>query len=157
MHLFHREAPVQVKCAKHQNKNTPLNRKALTVSAEPHGFSIFPALFQTFLRICTKIEAIGFSQINSYTCLPVLLLPVAFVNVPKLHAISKSCRSSSIVYIKQAAIRARLLTVAPVQFDSIDPAAPRLSQHDFWTRQGSTLRTSRHCCGGFSPLELLLL
>lgn len=70
------------------------------VSAESHGFAIFPALFQTFFQFCT---------------------------------------------------------VAPVEFHSVDPAAPRLSQHYFGTRQGSALRNSRHCCGGFSPLEVWLL
>ena len=49
------------------------------------------------------------------------------------------------------------LTVVPVEFGVVDPAAPRLSQHYFWTRERSPLRSSRHCCGAFSPLDLLLL
>lgn len=49
------------------------------------------------------------------------------------------------------------LTVVAVEFGGVDPAAPRLSQHYFWTRQRSPLCNSRHCCGAFSPLDLLLL
>lgn len=49
------------------------------------------------------------------------------------------------------------LTVVSVEFGGVDPVAPRLSQHYFGTRQRSPLRNSRHCCGAFSPLELLLL
>lgn len=69
------------------------------VSAESHGFAIFPALFQTFFQF---------------------------------------------------------RTVVPVEFHGVDPVAPGLSQHYFWTGQGSALRHSRHCCGGFTPLLLEL-
>lgn len=51
----------------------------------------------------------------------------------------------------------RFRTVVAVEFGSVDPVAPRLSRHYFWARQGSPLRNSRHCCGAFSPLDLLLL
>lgn len=51
----------------------------------------------------------------------------------------------------------RFSTVVAVEFGGVDPAAPRLSQHYFWTRQRSPLCNSRHCCGAFSPLDLLLL
>lgn len=98
------------------------------------------------------------TKVNSCTCLLLLLLTVAFLRIPKTARNQQKKLTIIVMSRFYTHIRyARALTVVAVEFGSIDPAAPRLSQHYFWTRHGSALRTSRHCCGAFSPLDLLLL
>lgn len=49
----------------------PRQKKTLTFSAQTHGFSIFPEVFETFLRFSTwKWGDPTQRQINSCTCLP---------------------------------------------------------------------------------------
>ncbi len=55
LHLFRGE-PVREKSAHSTKTKThlwPEKATLLTVSAESHGFAIFPALFQTFFQFCT--------------------------------------------------------------------------------------------------------
>lgn len=92
-----------------------------------------------------------------------LLLPVAFLHIPPKTACTRPKKgqdwqlSARHLASSHTFGAARKLTVVAVEFGGVDPVAPRLSQHYFWTRQGSPLRNSRHCCGAFSPLDLLLL
>lgn len=60
-HLFHSE-PVSEKCGHTTKTKThlwPEKATLLTVSAESHGFAIFPALFQTFFQFCTWGSNLG--------------------------------------------------------------------------------------------------
>lgn len=92
-----------------------------------------------------------------------LLLPVAFLLIPPKTACNRPKKKTGLATVALHLVSphtfrdAGELTVATVEFDVVDPVAPRLSQHYFWTRQWSPLRSSRHCCGAFSPLDLLLL
>lgn len=112
-----------------------------------------------------KNEAIRHTQtwIVALARLPVLLLPVAFLHIPPKTAFNRPRKGTGLATValhlaSPHAFETRgELTVVAVEFGAVDPAAPRLSQHYFWTRQRSPLRNSRHCCGAFSPLDLLLL
>lgn len=109
---------------------------------------------------------------SSCTC---SALPVAFLRIPppkELHSIGRGTKRERQRTGRATAAslpprlprtrsappgRAGELTVVAVEFGAVEPAAPRLSQHYLRTRQRSPLRNSRHCCGAFSPLDLLLL
>lgn len=144
---------------------TERKKNTLTFSAQTHGLSIFPEVFETFLRFSTwKWGDPTHRQINSCTCLPARAVATSSVSSYS----TKNCMQSAkkrdrtghcrapprfLAHIRDAGE----LTVVTVEFGVVDPVAPRLSQHYFWTRQWSPLRNSRHCCGAFSPLDLLLL
>lgn len=155
-------------CANPQNQNTPLaleEEKTLTFSAQTHGFSIFPEVFETFLRFSTwKRGDPTHRQINSCTCSPARAVATSSVSSYSTQNCMQSAKKRDGTGNCRALPRflaqirdAGSLTVVAVEFGGVDPVAPRLSQHYFWTRQGSPLRNSRHCCGAFSPLDLLLL
>lgn len=124
----------------------------------------FPKSLKLSSDSAPENKAIRHRQINSCTCLP----PRAVATTSVSSYSTKNCMQSAkkqdrsgnsralprfLAHIRDAGE----LTVVTVEFGGVDPVAPRLSQHYFWTRQWSPLRNSRHCCGAFSPLDLLLL
>lgn len=142
----------------------PRQKKTLTFSAQTHGFSIFPEVFETFFRFSTwKWGDPTQRQINSCTCLPARAVATSSVSSYSTSNCMQSAKKSTTGNCRalprfHAHIRdTEGLTFVAVEFGGVDPVAPRLSQHYFWTRQGSPLRNSRHYCGAFSPLDLLLL
>lgn len=120
----------------------PGGKKTLTFSAQTHGFSIFPEVFETFLRFSTwKWGDPTHRQINSCTCLPARAVATSSVSSYS----TKNCMQSAKKQVGTSNCRALPrflahiwdageLTVVAVEFGGVDPVAPRLSQHYFWTR-----------------------
>lgn len=120
----------------------PGEKKTLTFSAQTHGFSIFPEVFETFLRFSTwKWGDPTHRQINSCTCLPARAVATSSVSSYS----TKNCMQSAKKQVGTGNCRALPrfpahiwdageLTVVAVEFGGVDPVAPRLSQHYFWTR-----------------------